>query len=139
MVKFNQIPEFLTEYNWSLTFDTRDTNKDIYINSLFTKELNTIVQRIKLENNKITVYYCIPTFLLIQDMELSSTTIIKLLMSDCIGKISIHVMNKQNEEQFIINNTLVDKKPTYEMVFGAIENNPLQLIVHYDIFNQEII
>lgn len=139
MVKFNQIPEFLTEYNWSLTFDTRDTNKDIYINSLFTKELNTIVQRIKLENNKITVYYCIPTFLLIQDMELSSTTIIKLLMSDCIGKISIHVMNKQNEEQFIINNTLVDKKPTYEMVFGAIENNPLQLIVHYDVFNQEII
>jgi len=139
MVKFNQIPELLTEYNWSLTFDTRDTNKDIYINSLFTKELNTIVQRIKLENNKITVYYCIPTFLLIQDMELSSTTIIKLLMSDCIGKISIHVMNKQNEEQFIINNTLVDKKPTYEMVFGAIENNPLQLIVHYDVFNQEII
>ena len=139
MLKFNQIPEFLTEYNWSLTFDTRDTNKDIYINSLFTKELNTIVQRIKLENNKITVYYCIPTFLLIQDMELSSTTIIKLLMSDCIGKISIHVMNKQNEEQFIINNTLVDKKPTYEMVFGAIENNPLQLIVHYDVFNQEII
>lgn len=139
MVKFNQIPELLTEYNWSLTFDTRGTNKDIYINSLFTKELNTIVQRIKLENNKITVYYCIPTFLLIQDMELSSTTIIKLLMSDCIGKISIHVMNKQNEEQFIINNTLVDKKPTYEMVFGAIENNPLQLIVHYDVFNQEII
>lgn len=139
MVKFNQIPEFLTEYNWSLTFDTRDTNKDIYINSLFTKELNTIVQRIKLENNKITVYYCIPTFLLIRDMELSSTTIIKLLMSDCIGKISIHVMNKQSEEQFIINNTLVDKKPTYEMVFGAIENNPLQLIVHYDVFNQEII
>lgn len=139
MLKFNQIPEFLTEYNWSLTFDTRDTNKDIYINSLFTKELNTIVQRIKLENNKITVYYCIPTFLLVQDMELSSTTIMKLLMSDCIGKISIHVMNKQNEEQFIINNTLVDKKPTYEMVFGAIENNPLQLIVHYDVFNQEII
>ena len=56
MVKFNQIPELLTEYNWSLTFDTRDTNKDIYINSLFTKELNTIVQRIKWIKKKIFLF-----------------------------------------------------------------------------------
>ena len=133
------IPEFLTEYNWSIVFQGDKQYKDIYLDTLLSQKLDIITTRIKLENDKLSVYYAIPKYLPVQDMELSSTTLMKLLISDCIRKISIHVKNNQDEDQFIISNSIMYKKPTYEMVFGSIQNNTLQLIVHYDVFNQEII
>ena len=131
---------FLTEYNWSIVFDNGTCDKnDIYLNLLFVEGLNNIVTRIKVENNSLTVYYAIPEELPVQDISMQSTAIMKLLTSDCMREIFVYVRNQNNEDQFIIKNKIRDKKPTYEMVFGSINSKVLELIVHYEVFEQTIV
>lgn len=130
--------DYLTENNWTLCFINNGKNNDIYLDDLLNNQLDKIATRVKLENNKLTVYYALPQSLPIGDMELSPTTLMKLLTSDCMKEILIHVLNAKHELQFIIKNILPDKKPTYEMIFGSISGGILQLIVHYDVFQQEI-
>lgn len=143
---FKNLPEFLTEYDWSIEFNSKcddATNILKIFLDIISEKTNMFVKRVKTQNNGITVYYLIPKEIVFdvegRKYKITAKQIFQYVIADYFKTITLKLYDRQHNAIFGIENHLIDKKPTWELVNGSMENKLLELIVHYETTDQVIL